>query len=314
MFWSEAEKHTFRHFWAIIRHMAKVSYVDLPPGYEDLYKKVLQPGDRFEVSRVRVKDIFLSRARVKGITLRSQFLELAPVWDALTTDQKNAWEAAGAMTGLTGWKAFVRDTTQRRKAGISGYATPNLIYQGNVGRMTVEAPANGLTLVQAHPITYYVLRKVRGTKSQYAPVAVFEPFGLPLEITVSWKTNLTSTSGDWRARFFCVVYSSYQGRDIETVGELSFGLTDEWQRNSFSVENVIGIPRGYTVFVEIHNARGDLWFDMPYIIHNGENWARDPRCDNISQGFTKAFYQVARAWVAEDPAAGTDFGSVYFDS
>lgn len=293
--------------------MGKVSYIGLPPGYEDAYKKALQPGDRFQFSRVRVKDLFLSRSRVKGITQRSQLVALAPVWQAFSAPEKAAWDSAGAESGLTGWKQFVVDTTERRKAGLSGYATPNTLYQSEVGRILVESPATGLLIEQAHPLTYYVRRKITGTRSQYQPVAVLEPFGFPLTIECSWKTDLTAIDGSARARMYAVVYSQYQGRTIETVLELPFGMSDDWTRDSASLSTVLGLVKGYSVFMEVYNATGNLYFDNVVVQHNSENWARDPDCNNVAQSFTKAFYQVARAWVAVNPTEGADYGSIYFE-
>ena len=292
--------------------MGKVSYITIPSGMEDIYKKALQPGDRFQFSRVRVKDIFLSRSRVKGITQKSQLVALAPVWQALSAPEQAAWNAAGAESGLTGWKQFMVDTTERRKAGYSGYATPNTFYQSEVGRILVESPATGFTIEQAHPQTYYVRRKVSGTRSQYQMVPVVENFGFPLTIECSWKTDLTALDGDARARMFAVVYSQYQGRTIETELALNFGMTDDWMRDSATLSTVLGLVKGYTVFIEVYNARGNLYFDNINIYHNSENWARDPDCNNISASFTKAFSQVARAWAPVNPSDGTDYGSVYF--
>lgn len=292
--------------------MAKVTYVSISPGMEDVYKKFLQPGDRFQFSRVRVKDIFLSRSRVKGITQKSQLVALAPAWEALSEPVKAAWNAAGAESGLTGWKQFVQDTTERIKAGYTGYATPSTLYQSEVGRILVESPAVGLKIEQAHPLTYYVQRKVSGTRSQYQMVPVVEPFAFPLTLACSWKTELTALDSDARARLYAVIYSQYQGRTIETELALNFGMSDEWQRDEVSIENVLGFVKGYTVFMEVHNARGSLYFDNVAIEHSGENWARDPHCNNVSASFTKAFVQVARAWVAVNPTEGTDYGSVYY--
>ena len=292
--------------------MAKVSYLTIPSGMEDIYKKALQAGDRFQFSRVRVKDIFLSRSRIKGITQKSQMVALAPVWQALSAPDQAAWNAAGAESGLTGWKQFVVDTTERRKAGESGYATPNTLYQSEVGRIAVQSPATGLKIEQAHPLTYYVQRKITGTRSQYQMVPVVEPFGFPLSIECSWHTALTAIDGDARARMFAVVYSQYQGRTIETEVSLEFGMSDSWQRDSASLSTVLGLVKGYSVFIEVYNATGDLYFDNVVISHNSENWARDPDCNNVSQSFTKAFAQVARAWAAVNPTDGTDYGSVYY--
>jgi len=292
--------------------MAKVSYLNLDAGSEALYKKVLQAGDRFTFSRVRVKDQFLSRSRVKGITQKSLLPEIAAAWGAMSAGQQDAWNAAGITEALNGYKAFVADTVARRKAGITGYATPNNLYQGNVGRIQVLSPATGLQLEQAHPLQYFVLHKVTGTRSQYSPKAVTEPFSFPLVLGASWHTALTSAGASPRARIFAVVYSSYQGQTLETVLEIPFGLTDAWQRATATLSTVIGPVQGYSVFIEVYNARGNLYFDNILIQHGGENWARDAVCGNISQSFTRSFYQVAKHWVPTNAAEGTDFGSVYY--
>lgn len=292
--------------------MGKVSYIGIPPGLETAYQKGLQPGDRFQFSRVRVKDLFVSRSRVKGITEKSMLVSLAPDWSALTLAEQDAWTAAGAVQGLSGWKMFVKDTSARRRAGESGFATPNTTYQAMVGRILVQSPATGLLIEQAHPSTYYVQRKVTGTRSQYQPVAVNELFSLPLSISIAYKTALTAAGASPRARFFCEVYSNYQGRDITTELAIDFGLTDDWQIASATLTQVLGHVKGYSAFIEVYNATGNLYFDNVQLTHNSENWARDPGCNNIAQAFTRAFFQVARHWVAVNPTDGVDFGSVYF--
>jgi hypothetical protein len=292
--------------------MAKVSYVNIPSGLEALYKKGLQAGDRFSFSRVRLKDLFLSRARVKGITQRSLLVSLSPVWQALSSIEKVAWTSAGEKCGLTGFKMFVVDTAARLRAGLTGYAIPNTLYQALVGRMEVLAPATGLQIEQAHPSSYFVQKKVVGTRSQYSPVAVNEPFGFPLTIGISWHTDLASAGASPRARFFCVVYHSYQGRTLETTLEIPFGLTDSWQSATATLSGVLGPVQGYSAFIEIENARGNLYFDNVIIKHGSENWARDPACNNISQSFTKAFFQVPRHWAPTNISDGADFGSFYF--
>ncbi len=292
--------------------MGKVSYISIPSGMEDSYKKGLQPGDRFVFSRVRVKDLFLSRSRVKGITEKSLFVSLAPVWAALSDADKSAWASAGAASKLSGWKMFVFDTAARRRASLSGYATPNTTYQALVGRIEIITPATGLLLEQAHPSTYYVQKKVPLTRSQYSPVAVNEPFGFPLNIAISYKADLTAIDGAARARFFCTIYSSYQGRTLETTVEIPFSLSHDWQRLTASISAVTGPVQGYSAFIEVYNCTGNLYFDDVEISHNSENWARDPNCNSISQSFTKAFFQVAKHWVALNPSDGADFGSFYF--
>lgn len=293
--------------------MAKTSYQEIPPELDFDYKKVLAPADRYVIPRVRVKRLFTSRKRKKGLTQKSLMVILKPVWDSFSTPTKDAWNAAGAVCSLTGWKLFIKDTAARIANDISGYATPNNLYQCFVGRLHVESPATGMTIAQLHPLNYYVLKKVRGTRSEYAPVLVFEQFTLPLEIGLSFKTNLTSVAGDWRARFYCVVESHYQGRLIEDIVEIPFGLTDDWQHATAEITNVHGQVRGYTAYIELYNVRGDVFIDNFDILHSGQNWARDPECNDINQGFTKAFYQIAKHWIAVDVEEGCYFESEYYN-
>lgn len=292
--------------------MARVSYLNFPPGYEELWRRVLQPGDRFQFSRVRARDIFLSRAKIKGITQRSQMVELKPIWAGFSGPEQAAWSAAGAESGLTGWKQFLVDTCERRKAGHTGYATPSTLYQAEVGRISVQTPASGLRIEQPHPSSYYVRRKVPGTQSQYQPVLVYEPFSVPLTIAISWKTALVAHGDNPRARFFVRVYSTYQGRDIDTDFGIEFGLTDDWQRDSATLTKLVGLVRGYSAFIEVVDARGDVYFDNIRLIHDSQNWARDPACNSVSTSFTRAFYQVPKNWAPVNASNGTDYGSYYF--
>lgn len=292
--------------------MATTTYQNIPPEFDLDYHKIATSGDRYIYPRVRIKKLFTSRKRKKGLTQKSLMVILKPVWDAFTILQRDAWNAAGLVCRLSGWKLFVKDTAARMANDIPGYGTPNIYHQCFVGRLHVQSPATGMSIAQLHPLGYYVMKKVRGTRSQYEPVFVFEQFSLPLQIGLTFKTNLTSLGADWRARFYCVVESSYQGRDIETVCEIPFGLTDDWALHTATISSVVGTVRGYTAFIELHNVRGDLWIDNFDIIHNGINWARDPECNDINQGFTKAFYQIAKHWIAVNVTAGCYFESEYY--
>jgi len=291
--------------------MAKTSYIEIPSGYESIYKAVLQSGDRFTLPNVRVKTPFLSRKKIKGITEKSLLVSLGPVWQALDQGVKNAWNAAGVASKMSGFKLFVQDTSYRKRLAIPGYADPNINYQSLVGHIEIVGPATGLQIEQPHPLTYYVMHKVTGTRSQYIPVAVTESFGFPLEIGISWKTALTSLGSGSGARFFAVVYSSYQGKTLETILQIPFGLTDDWQKTTATLSTVFGLVQGYSVFIEVVNCTGDLYFDDVIIEHSGQNWARDPNCNAIASSFTGAYQQVARHWAATNATDGAGFRSEY---
>jgi hypothetical protein len=293
--------------------MAKTSFQEIPLEFDLTYSKALTSGDRFTFPRVRVNTAFSTRAKKKGVTQKSLIVSLLPVWNGFTQTVRDAWNASAIISGLTGYKLFIQDTALRIANDISGYATPNLIYQAKVGRLNVASPATGILITQEHPLSYYVQRKVKGTRSQYEAVNVLESFDLPVNIKISYKTNLTSAGGSPRARFYLDVLSHYQGRNISTILEIPFALVADWQTGTASLSNVLGRVRGYTAFLEINDARGDLWVDNIEINHSGHNWTRDPRCNDIHQSFTRAFYQIPAHWAVIHMPTGAFFDSVYYN-
>ena len=295
-------------------NMAKTSYISIPSGLDIQYSQALQSGDRFTLPHVKVKRIFMSRSRKKGLTEKSLMVSLAPVWAGFSDTVKNAWISAGVACDMAGWRLFVQDTSKRISNSISGYATPSDLYQSMVGRITVQSPATGLTLLQLHPQTYFVNKKVVGTRSQYEPVQITETLSLPVDIAISYKSSLVSAGGSPRARFYIIIYSNYQGRQLENVCKIDFSLSHDWERLTASISSVEGVFTGYTAFIEIYNATGTLLFDNVEILHDSHNYARDPFCNSIETEFTKAFYQIPKAWDVQTIVDGAQFDSVYHDA
>lgn len=294
--------------------MAKTGYITIPPGLDTAYNKALQSGDRFINPHVKIKRLFTSRSRKKGLTQKSLMVQLSPVWAGFDQSVRDAWDLAGLESSMTGWRLFVQDTAKRIANEISGYATPNTLYQSMVGRMSVQSPAVGLKILQLHPQSYYINRKITGTRSQYAPVLVQENLSLPVDIAISYKSDLTAVDGEAFARFYIIIYSSYQGQTLENRCTIDFDLSHDWERKTASISGVIGRFRGYTAFIEINHAQGDLYFDNVEINHNSQNWARDPFCNSIQTTFTKAFYQIPKHWAAEELFDGVFYRSVYHGS
>lgn len=293
--------------------MAKTGFITIPAGLDTAYNKVIQSGDRFIYPHVKVKRLFTSRSKKKGLSQKSLIVSLAPVWNAFEQSVRDAWNDAGLVSGMTGFKQFIQDTAVRIANDISGYATPSILYQSKVGKMQVEDPAVGLTIVQLHPQSYYVNRKVSGTRSQYEPKLVQEYLSLPVDIAISYKADLESAGDSPRARFYVIIYSNYQGQTLENTCEIPFTFEQDWERLTATITNVKGQFRGYTAFIEIFNLRGTLLFDNIDIVHTGQNWARDPYCNSIQTSFTKAFYQIPKNWLAESISEGAFFRSVYHE-
>ena len=317
------------------QNMAKVSYIDIDIGVQGLYFSGLKQTDRFFNSRVSLNRTILSRKRIKGLTARSLLPQIKTVWNFLSPSEQNAWKAAGAEMGLTGYRAFVKDDTLRIKAGLSGVATPSLLHQSKVGNLHIEAPADRLKIVQLHPRSYWVSRPVSGKKGMRELVEVTEDFSLPLRISLNYKTEFVPTDSAAFLKFFARVWSSYQGvdryteltlnLDFETFAGAVFGAcyfgdsdfgdqnTSTWDYKEATISSVIGHIVGYDLYIHAHHLQGDMYFDNIKAIHSGQNWLRDTFCNDINQAFTKAFFQVPKHWVADVIEDGANFESIYKD-
>jgi hypothetical protein len=293
--------------------MAKTSLLIIPAGLDTTYFKSLQSGDRFIIPHIKVKRVFTSRSRKNGLTQKSLIVQLAPVWANFSDAERLAWNNAGLQSSMSGWRLFVQDTAIRKANDIPDYAIPNILYQSKVGKIQIESPAIGLTILQLHPQSYYVNKKVTGTRSQYEPKLITEDLSLPVNIAISYKSNLVSAGANPYAKFYIIIYSNYQGITIENKCEINFALVHNWERLTAIISSVKGQFRGYTAFIEVHDARGYILFDNVNITHGGINWARDPFCNSIQTTFTKAFYQIPKNWAPKDIMSGAFYGSVYHD-
>ncbi len=291
--------------------MAKTSYVSIPPGFDIFYKKVITTGDRFYTPRIRFKRTFVSRKRKAVLSQRSEAVILSPVWQTMDTSVKNAWNSAGLASQMSGFKLFVQDTCFRIRAGLSGYSDPSDIFQSRIGKLDFSSGATDTILAQYHPQSYWVERKVHGTRDQYEDIPVTESFALPITVSVSYKADFTGGGGSNFLKFYAEVISSYQGNDILTLCEINLETGLDWQRVTATLSSVIGLVRGYTLYFRAKGITGKLYFDNVSVEHSGHNWARDPRCNKVDAAFGRRFYQVPRNWVFEVHDTGVILSTVY---
>lgn len=293
--------------------MTRVSFVQIPSGSEDIYNGAITPSNRFVFSSVRLKPLFTSRKRKKELTLISLTPAAADSWNALSPTVQDEWKTAGLASNYKPFQCFLRDFASRTRNALPVPGTPSDFVQNSCGRMVLSGSATHMRIVQEHPFTYYILRKVTGTKSQYSPVLVTEEFGMPLRISISYKTNLTASGANPSARFYAEVLSTYQGQDKITTVELLFDLVADWNRVTATLDAAIGIVRKYTLFIQMTDVQGTLNFDNPEAYHSGQNWIRDPRCDHVATTYTKSFYQVEKNWVGDDLPTGSYYDSIYYE-
>jgi len=303
----------FLSFSFIIKLVARTSYVEVPPELDEAFKRALMPSERFVFCRIIPKRILFSRSRKLGISARSLFKKFSSIWKTFSEEQKQAWKEAASVIGLNGWQLFVKDQSARLKAGFSGIATPSIYHQSYTGFIVLDDFTDELKIVQLHPRTQWILKKVKGTKSQYEPVKITEDFSLPLTLKINYYSQLEAGSEDYIAKFYAEIWHSYQGQDLKTKLEINFDLLTDWKSAEVSVSNLAGYVVGYKLYFHFKNVKGSFHFDNIQAIHSGQNWVRDWTCENIRYVSTRKFFQVPAHWFVEIKTDGADFDSVYID-
>lgn len=291
--------------------MALVSYVNPTPDVKDRFTRAFTPLYKTRHSSLRWNGRLTSPRKAGLVPAKSYLPQIKELWSALSAGDRLAWKTAAAEWGYTGWMAFVQDTSYRLKFGIGGLATPSTFHGYKVGRIEMESPATNFRLEQVHPIQYFKMAKVRGTKSQRQPISIVEQLLLPLEIGLSYRTNLTATGAEPYCKFYAEVTRSYQGLDLIETLEIEIPLSSDWARSTATLNEVVGAARWYSLFIELNDVSGVIEFDLVRSAHTGTNYARDFRCTNISAGFSDYNYQLPPSWAADTAETGVTFGSVY---
>lgn len=291
--------------------MAQVGTLEIPPELAEAFAKLLSATSARRTGAVRKHGYIPSRAQIVKLTTRSLLPQIRDLWNNLTTSEQAAWKAAAAVTSMNGWNLFVQDTAYRIKYGLPGVATPSLLHQYKVGRIQIETPAQAVRLAQFHPRKYYISKKMPGKTTQREDVAIYEPFQLPLTIGCSFRSNLVAVTDAPKARFYAIVYSSYQGRTIESEVGFDIPLESDWQSQTATITEVIGVGRSYNLWIDLAGVRGWFEWDNVVSLHTGTNWARDKRCLDVNNEHTTLNYQIEKSWEEQFLPAGAMFDSVY---
>jgi hypothetical protein len=293
--------------------VAKTSYITIDPELEAAFYRIAKPSDRFVFNRLVRADTLLSRKRKKGISQRSLLPQLAAIWAGFSGAQKAAWDSAAAQMFLSGWQLFVQDQTIRILNDMAGSATPSTLHQSWVGNLKIAAPASEIKIVQVHPRNYWISQKVVGKKGMYEPVLITEDIVLPLTISLNYFSDLAEVSSPSFAKFYARVWHSYQGVDLYEELLIPLDYSAGWQHAYATLSNVSGYIVAYDLYFWLKGLRGNLYFDNIVSWHSEQNWARDPYCKDISQSFTRAFYQIPKHWAPVTLPSGAEFDTIYKD-
>jgi len=315
--------------------MAKTSYVDILPGLENQFFSGIRSDDRFVFSKLVKKIALLSRKKKVGLTQHSMLPQVAALWAGLSDEEKDVWNVAPSAgqiasfgvsgfgitifgkavtdSGLNGWRLFVQDTCARIVNDMAGVATPSLLHQSWVGQIHIGGKATEAQIVQIHPHFYWVSQKIHGKKGMYEPVLVTEDLALPVRISLNYSSNLAAINGSPFAKFYARFWHSYQGADQYTDLEIPLDYVTDWKNAEIDISELLGYVIRYDLYLWISGLRGDLYFDRIESYHSGQNWARDPFCKDVNQGFTRAFYQIPKHWAGVILPEGAWFESIYKD-
>jgi len=315
--------------------MAKTSYIDLLPGLEEQFFAGVRTNDRFRFAKLVRKTTLYSAKKKRALSARSLLPSISVLWDGLSPAEKTAWANAGAECDLSAWRLFVKDTSVRIKNDLVGVATPSLLHQIRVGNLKIEAPASELKIVQIHPRSYWVYRKVAGKKAMYEPVLITEDLALDFKISLNYRAELVADGPTPSAKFYARFWHSYQGADrySDFVITLDLDTTaepdDGWKKaeatislfgvgpfgdTTFAAESeLLGYYIRYDLYFHLKDLTGSLFIDNVKVVHSSQNWVRDTNCDDINKSFTRAFYQISKRWAVVTLPSGASYESIYKD-
>lgn len=291
--------------------MAKTGSITVADELKNLQRNALEQSDRFLLSVVQGHKSLPSDARRKAIKEQSLFKFLSPLWRALTPTEKSLWKTAAGFSGINGWQLFISDNAARVRSDLPLDVQAVDLWQVRAGHLVIEPPASEILLEQAHPLTYYISQKIAGAPWKNEMVLLQENFSFPLDLEIRYKTDLTATGPEQRARYYAEVWTSYQGQDIKTIYAIDFNPSTDWTLGTLEISRPRGIIVGYTLFLDIYGYTGSVLFDNIRAVHGGTNWALDPRCDAIDKTFKKAFAIVPPFWVPKSAPSGATFQSQY---
>ena len=296
--------------------MARTTYLDVPAANEDNFNKIIKSGNRFIHPNLRKKTGFFGRAKKAKTREKSLLYNCKIAWDKLTSTEKTAWETNDPKAEQHGWRSFVDDYCHRLLLDIVDPDIPTSYHSGKIGRIGINSGITLVKLVQYHPSEYYILSKVSGKKKMFEPVSITEILALPLQLKISFASNLEKTESAGYAKLYAKVRRYYQGLNLYDNLEIDLlpetGMQNTWQTKENTLLSVLGSEVFYNLYLEFYKVKGWLLFDNIESNHSGQNWARDSFCNDLTKVFTGAFARINPRWEKTALPEGSNFESLYY--
>ena len=296
--------------------MAKTGYIDLTEAQEENFYKAIKSGNRFTHAHVQAKTGFFGRTKRARMNSKTLLKECKTAWASLTNEEKSNWKSADPRTIKNGWRLFVKDYCLRLGIDITDPDVPSNFHVCSLGRIGINNGINEVKLAQYHPSEYHICQRVVGKKAMYEPISITEILALPLELKIRFSSNLTKTAGNGFAKFYASVRNYYQGRNIFTNLEIDLlpeaGMEETWQEKSDTISSVLGSEIFYNLFLHFYKVKGSLLFDNLEANHSGQNWVRDPFCEDLTKKFSGGFSIINPRWKELLLPKGSTFESLYY--
>lgn len=291
--------------------MVKVGFVNRSPDIKIPFNKAVVPVTKTLNSSMRANRNIVHRRRRKEIADRSYLPALRDIWANMDDDTKATWVAAAAVDGRSAWFFFVSETSARWKSGQTGVTYITDFHAGLVGHIEIGGSATGVLLQQDHNFQHKRMIRVVGSQTQKVPIIVNEILTVPFTIGLSYRSNLTAAGPNPYARLYARVTTAYKGGNPPTEVECILALVSGWASSESTLDALVGVPRHYSLGLELRDCVGTLEFDYVRAEHSGTNFAFDFRCDDISHGFSNTNYKLPPPWSPVDLQPGVTFSSIY---
>lgn len=258
--------------------MAHVMGITLPAGWDIIYNKTLKMYDISVLCNVGKNPIWFPRSKFVTLKEVTYFFSIAYAWGLFTQAQKDDWTDAADIIGQHNYNLYVQDKAYRIKNAIGGNSTPSIYHQYFVGNINIAGAATSAKILQ------YNFKKIL----------------FPASFGISYHTNLTAAGADPYARFKFIWNLYKTGETIEEVETIEIPLISGWDKQTVSITQVVGRAGKWRVELELNDVTGDLWFDNPFVLYNGQIQLNDPFC-----------LDVVKWWKGENIPAGVTFTTVY---
>lgn len=258
--------------------MPRVYGITIPAGLEIVYNRTLKMYDIQVHCNVGKNRRFMPREQKYRLQEFSKLLQVAYAWSLMTQPQKDAWYIAGDVIGLNGYALYTQDKVYRLMNGIGGDAVPSVLHQYLVGRLNINAPASTARIIEHH----------------------VTPISLPADLSISYKSNLTSVGGGASATVTLRTLRMTGGQNIWEDHVINLSLSHVWENLTLNIPTKVGIMTEWEVIIELTDVIGELLFDNVIVQFDAEIKTWDPFCNEVTQ-----------YWIPDDVSEDVDFESVY---